>query len=123
MAKRKAKSARATIKISAEQALNLYANYLIPDLANLEVLESEYYRGISNPLTYVFPIGCQKAEGPYRICLLVRTSEVSNVTIENAIVTKTIKQGLDTVIIAIGEFKPLLITNNSTSFDIIGGIF
>lgn len=125
MAKRKTKAARAAPSISADTALNLYINYLIPDLSNLKLLEAEYYRGIENPLCFVIPAGTQNVSCPYRLCLLVKTSEwvAKNVVIDNATAWKEIDQGQDTIIVAINEFEPLNISNNSESFDVIGGIF
>lgn len=123
MAKRKTKAARVESKISADTALNLYINYLIPDLSNLKLLEAEYYRGIENPLCFVIPANTQNVSCPYRLCLLVKTSEKENVDIHNATAWKEIVQGQDTIIVAINEFEPLNISNNSESFDVIGGIF
>ena len=125
MAKRKTKAARVESKILADTALNLYINYLIPDLSNLKLLEAEYYRGIENPLCFVIPAGTQNVSCPYRLCLLVKTSEwvAKNVVINNATASKEIVQGQDTIIVAINEFEPLNISNNSESFDVIGGIF
>lgn len=125
MAKRKTKAARVESKVSEDTALNLYINYLIPDLSNLKLLEAEYYRGIENPLCFVIPANTQYVSCPYRLCLLVKTSEwvAKNVVINNATAWKEIDQGQDTIIVAINEFEPLNISNNSESFDIIGGIF
>ena len=123
MAKRKTKAARAAPIISADTALDLYINYLIPDLSNLKLLEAEYYRGIENPLCFVVPANTQNVSCPYRLCLLIKTSEKENVEIHNATASKEIVQGQDTIIVAINEFEPLKISNNSESFDIIGGIF
>lgn len=123
MAKRKTKAARVESNVSKDTALNLYINYLIPDLSNLKLLEAEYYRGIENPLCFVIPAGTQNVSCPYRLCLLVKTSEKENVDIHNATASKEIAQGQDTIIVAINEFEPLNISNNSESFDVIGGIF
>lgn len=123
MAKRKTKAARVESNVSKDTALNLYINYLIPDLSNLKLLEAEYYRGIENPLCFVIPAGTQNVSYPYRLCLLVKTSEKENVVIHNATASKEIDQGQDTIIVAINEFEPLNISNNSESFDVIGGIF
>lgn len=125
MAKRKTKTARATVSIPADAALDLYINYLIPDLNNLRLLEAEYYRSIENPLCFVIPAGETNNNCPYRLCLLVKTSESEkdNVVIHNATASKKIDQGQDTIIVAINEFEPLKISNNSESFDVIGGIF
>lgn len=123
MAKRKTKAARVESNVSKDTALNLYINYLIPDLSNLKLLEAEYYRGIENPLCFVIPAGETNNNCPYRLCLLVKTSEKNNVVIHNATASKEIEQGQDTIIVAINEFEPLNISNNSESFDVIGGIF
>ena len=123
MAKRKTKAARVESNVSKDTALNLYINYLIPDLSNLKLLEAEYYRGIENPLCFVIPAGTRNVSCPYRLCLLVKTSEKENVDIHNATASKEIDQGQDTIIVAINEFEPLNISNNSESFDVIGGIF
>ena len=123
MAKRKTKAARVESNVSKDTALNLYINYLIPDLSNLKLLEAEYYRGIENPLCFVIPANTQNVSCPYRLCLLVKTSEKEKVDIQNATASKEIDQGQDTIIVAINEFEPLNISNNSESFDVIGGIF
>lgn len=126
MAKRKTKAARAAPSISADTALDLYINYLIPDLSNLKLLEVEYYRGIENPLCFVIPRtnnpNAEPISCPYRLCLMIKTSEKDNVVIHNATATKSFNQGQDTIVVAINEFEPLSITNKS-AFDVIGGIF
>lgn len=125
MAKRKTKAARVESNVSKDTALNLYINYLIPDLSNLKLLEAEYYRGIENPLCFVIPANTKNVSCPYRLCLLVKTSELElkKIIIHNATASKEIDQGQDTIIVAINEFEPLNISNNSESFDVIGGIF
>lgn len=128
MAKRKTKAARVESNVSENTALELYINYLIPDLSNLKLLEAEYYRGIENPLCFVIPgtnnPNAEPISCPYRLCLLVKTSEwvAKNVVINNTTATKTFDQGQDTVVVAINEFEPLSIINKS-AFDVIGGIF